>query len=134
MKTCSVCNSITQVIDLMEGIRCCALPFLCERIIEVPVRDWLVIPAMKTDGQYCTIKAPNLDEHLTQKSEASDEAEQGDFKQNGRLIWRRCLNVSSLNVGSYFRRQWPKLQEYSLHRQTSSCSDKPHRSDLGTYW
>ncbi|XP_037550592.1 tRNA (adenine(58)-N(1))-methyltransferase, mitochondrial [Nematolebias whitei] len=68
--------NITQVIELMEGIRCYALQFLCERIIEVPVREWVIIPALKKDGQYCTVKAPNLGEDLTQKSEASDEAKQ----------------------------------------------------------
>ncbi|XP_017281601.1 tRNA (adenine(58)-N(1))-methyltransferase, mitochondrial [Kryptolebias marmoratus] len=68
--------NITQVIDLLEGVRCSALPFLCERIIEVPVRDWVVTPALKKDGQYCVVKAPNLDEHSGQTNETSDEAEQ----------------------------------------------------------
>ncbi|XP_008397907.1 tRNA (adenine(58)-N(1))-methyltransferase, mitochondrial [Poecilia reticulata] len=64
--------NITQVIDLLEGLRCSALPVLCERIIEVPVRQWLVAPALQKDGQYCTRKALNLGEDTSSEEESSD--------------------------------------------------------------
>lgn len=46
------CRSITQIIDLMEGLRCFALPLVCERIIEVQYRDWLLAPSLKKDGSF----------------------------------------------------------------------------------
>ncbi|XP_043999720.1 tRNA (adenine(58)-N(1))-methyltransferase, mitochondrial [Gambusia affinis] len=67
--------NITQVIDLLEGLRCSALPVLCECIIEVPVRHWLVAPALQKDGQYCTRKAPNLGEDTSSEEESSDGAD-----------------------------------------------------------
>ncbi|XP_053701790.1 tRNA (adenine(58)-N(1))-methyltransferase, mitochondrial isoform X1 [Synchiropus splendidus] len=70
--------NITQVIDLLEGIRCARLSLLCERIIEIPVRDWLVAPAIQKDGRFCSRKAPNLGEAQNEE-EADDEAEESIF-------------------------------------------------------
>ncbi|XP_054653388.1 tRNA (adenine(58)-N(1))-methyltransferase, mitochondrial [Dunckerocampus dactyliophorus] len=67
--------NITQVMDLLEGIRCSALPLLCERIMEVPIRDWLVSPALLKNGQYCMRKAPFLNEDQREE-DMSDKAEQ----------------------------------------------------------
>ncbi|XP_026210912.1 tRNA (adenine(58)-N(1))-methyltransferase, mitochondrial isoform X2 [Anabas testudineus] len=69
--------NITQVIDLLEGLRCLALPLLCERIIEVPIREWLVAPARQKDGHYCTRKVPILHKDQEgEEQEMSDETEE----------------------------------------------------------
>ncbi|XP_067335736.1 tRNA (adenine(58)-N(1))-methyltransferase, mitochondrial isoform X2 [Channa argus] len=66
--------NITQVTDLLEGVRCSALPLLCERIIEVPVREWVVSPALQKDGQFCTRKAPILHkDSMVEEEEMSDQ-------------------------------------------------------------
>uniref|UniRef100_A0A3B4Z4G6 tRNA (adenine(58)-N(1))-methyltransferase n=1 Tax=Stegastes partitus TaxID=144197 RepID=A0A3B4Z4G6_9TELE len=65
--------NVTQVIDLLESLRCSSLPLLCEQIMEFPSRDWLVVPALKKDGSYCTRNAPFLGEDLRQEDDTSDE-------------------------------------------------------------
>ncbi|KAM4042438.1 tRNA (adenine(58)-N(1))-methyltransferase, mitochondrial [Anomaloglossus baeobatrachus] len=42
--------NITQVIDLLEGIRTCDLPLLCEKVTQVGITDWLVAPSLRKDG------------------------------------------------------------------------------------
>lgn len=58
---------------MLEGVRCLQLPLLCERIVEIPVRDWLVTPALRKDGSYCVRKAPILDD-------TSSGPDKGDLK------------------------------------------------------
>ncbi|XP_041827249.1 tRNA (adenine(58)-N(1))-methyltransferase, mitochondrial [Melanotaenia boesemani] len=70
--------NITQVVDLLEGVRCSALPFLFERIIEVPVRKWVVAPAVQKDGQYHTRTAPTPDKDQSQEDETDRETSTED--------------------------------------------------------
>ncbi|KAI7804558.1 tRNA (adenine(58)-N(1))-methyltransferase, mitochondrial [Triplophysa rosa] len=65
--------NITQVIDLMEGLRCSALPLVCERIIEVQYRDWLVSPSLKKDGTFNRRKAPCGDDDESEPSEDTED-------------------------------------------------------------
>lgn len=67
--------NITQVIDLLEGLRCSRLPLFCERIMELPSRDWLVAPAFQKDGRYCVRKAPITQENF-RKDDGALENEQ----------------------------------------------------------
>ncbi|XP_075963899.1 tRNA (adenine(58)-N(1))-methyltransferase, mitochondrial isoform X1 [Anarhichas minor] len=68
--------NITQVIDLLEGLRCLALPLLCERIVEVPIRDWVVAPALQKDGRYCVRKDPVLDQDQREEADREMSAEE----------------------------------------------------------
>ncbi|XP_018550705.1 tRNA (adenine(58)-N(1))-methyltransferase, mitochondrial isoform X1 [Lates calcarifer] len=65
--------NITQVVDLLDGIRCLALPLLCECILEAPIRHWLVAPALQKDGQYCTRKPTVLVEDHSEEEEETEE-------------------------------------------------------------
>lgn len=120
--------------DLLEGLRCSALPLLCEHIIEVSFRNWLVAPALQKDGGYCVRKAPIL--HEDQRDETSDETDKGDFKVTpAHLFMFLSTPFSWKFCWLYFRRddisgEAPSLREYSLHCQTSSWTNEPHRSDI----
>ncbi|XP_052009001.1 tRNA (adenine(58)-N(1))-methyltransferase, mitochondrial-like [Xyrauchen texanus] len=64
--------NITQVIELMEGLRCSKLPLVCERIVEVQYRDWLVAPSLKKDGTFNRRIAPREDDDEYEPSEDAE--------------------------------------------------------------
>uniref|UniRef100_A0A4W3GBM4 tRNA (adenine(58)-N(1))-methyltransferase n=1 Tax=Callorhinchus milii TaxID=7868 RepID=A0A4W3GBM4_CALMI len=66
--------NITQVIDLLEGVRSCQLPLVCERIIEVIQREWLVSPAKRKDGT----TAPRVQPQKDQTVEFEEHREESD--------------------------------------------------------
>ncbi|XP_073683436.1 tRNA (adenine(58)-N(1))-methyltransferase, mitochondrial [Garra rufa] len=70
--------NITQVIDLLEGLRCSALPLVCERIVEVQYRNWLVGPSFKKDGTFNKRKAPCEDDDDDDECEPSEDTK-GDL-------------------------------------------------------
>uniref|UniRef100_A0A8C1NG95 tRNA (adenine(58)-N(1))-methyltransferase n=1 Tax=Cyprinus carpio TaxID=7962 RepID=A0A8C1NG95_CYPCA len=72
--------NITQVIDLMEGLRCSALPLVCERIVEVQYRDWLVGPSLKKDGTFNKRKAPHEEDDDVDESEPNEDTK-GDLNR-----------------------------------------------------
>lgn len=63
----------------MEGLRCSALPLVCERIVEVQYRDWLVGPSLKKDGTFNKRKAPQDDDDDDDDESEPNEDTKGDF-------------------------------------------------------
>lgn len=69
-------TNITQVIDLLEGIRSCELPLLCEKIMEVSITDWLVAPSLRKDGRVSERVDPQRNgSSVMQTQEQADDAE-----------------------------------------------------------
>ncbi|XP_069092311.1 tRNA (adenine(58)-N(1))-methyltransferase, mitochondrial [Pleurodeles waltl] len=66
--------NITQVIDLLEGIRVCQLSLFCEKITEVIHKDWLVVPSRQKDGSITQRMDPKLhSEALSQDPTPTDD-------------------------------------------------------------
>ncbi|XP_010008331.1 PREDICTED: tRNA (adenine(58)-N(1))-methyltransferase, mitochondrial, partial [Nestor notabilis] len=65
--------NITQVIDLLDRIRTSRLPFLCEKIIEVTHRDWLVLPAKPKNFK---------SSQVVETQENIEETPQKDYEEN----------------------------------------------------
>ncbi|XP_028843277.1 tRNA (adenine(58)-N(1))-methyltransferase, mitochondrial-like isoform X2 [Denticeps clupeoides] len=54
--------NVTQIIDLLEGLRCLSLPVACDRIVEVQYRDWLLAPSFRKDGSFNSRRAPVVED------------------------------------------------------------------------
>ncbi|XP_077138211.1 tRNA (adenine(58)-N(1))-methyltransferase, mitochondrial [Ranitomeya variabilis] len=77
-------TNITQVIDLLEGIRSCELPLLCDNVMEVSITDWLVAPSLRKDGSVSKRVDPQWNwTSETQTPEKGDEddsqTDDGDY-------------------------------------------------------
>ncbi|KAL7861510.1 hypothetical protein SRHO_G00129510 [Serrasalmus rhombeus] len=70
--------NVTQIIDLLEGLRCSSLPLVCERIIEVQYRDWLLGPSLKKDGTF-NQRRPMSEENVDSEEDVSTDEEKEEL-------------------------------------------------------
>ncbi|MBN3324677.1 TR61B protein, partial [Atractosteus spatula] len=77
--------NITQVVDLLEGVRQSGLPLLCERVIEVTHRDWFLAPAIKKDGSHAPRVFPSrATDHGEEELGSEEESASCDQEEGNR--------------------------------------------------
>ncbi|XP_068009781.1 tRNA (adenine(58)-N(1))-methyltransferase, mitochondrial [Melanerpes formicivorus] len=75
--------NITQVIDLLDRIRTYRLPFMCETVIEVTHRNWLVVPAkIKNSKPGQMVETQNTEEPPPKEYEEMDIQDQVIAKES----------------------------------------------------
>ncbi|KAM9382137.1 tRNA (adenine(58)-N(1))-methyltransferase, mitochondrial [Phaethornis superciliosus] len=89
--------NITQVIHLLDGIRTCKLPFLCERIIEVTYRNWLVLPA-----KIKNFKSNQMLETQENIEEAPDKEYEESYNQDEVVLKESEYNESLSNCAEAY--------------------------------
>ncbi|XP_072103255.1 tRNA (adenine(58)-N(1))-methyltransferase, mitochondrial isoform X1 [Mobula birostris] len=71
-------TNITQVIDLLEGIRTYRMSLSCEKILEVIHRDWFVAPALRKDGSRAPRVEPQWNINALEHEEGEDSGKMKD--------------------------------------------------------